>query len=37
MFEDSDAKKSQKLVTQPKMFLRENQELSKRQTAKLYF
>lgn len=37
MFEDSDSKKTQKLVKQPKMFLRENQESSKRQTANLYF
>ena len=33
MYEDSEPNKTKKLVKQPKVFLRENQELSKRQTA----
>ena len=33
MSEDSEPNKTKKLVKQPKVFLRENQELSKRQTA----
>ena len=35
MSEDSKPNKTKKLAKQPKVFLRENQELSKRQTAKL--
>ena len=35
MYEDSKPNKTQKLAKQPKVILRENQELSKRQTAKL--
>ena len=35
MYEDNKPNKTQKLAKQPKVLLKENQELSKRKTAKL--